>query len=82
MDILQEVENIFREFFDDETITLNRETTADDVEGWDSLAQLNLVVLIEKHFKIKFKIDEIFKLAKIGDIIDAVSAKIGQGPAC
>ncbi len=53
MDKLQE---IFRDIFDDEEIVITRETTAADIEGWDSFAQINLMTAIEKEWGIKFTI--------------------------
>ena len=56
--IFEELTEIFRDIFDDEEIELTDETTADDIEDWDSLEQINLLVAIEKKFSIKFKLDE------------------------
>jgi|GEM_PF-963570 len=52
MDILNKLQEIFRDVFDDETIILTNETTQDDIEDWDSLAQINIIVAIKKDFKI------------------------------
>ena len=58
MDILKKLEDIFRDVFDDEDIVLTNETTANDIEDWDSLAQINLLVAIKKEFKINFDLEE------------------------
>ena len=75
MDILNEIDKIFREFFDDEALAINRETSRDNLEEWDSLAHLNLIIIIEKHFGVKFMIDEIPEIRSIGEIVDLIKAK-------
>lgn len=76
MDILEKVEGIFKDFFDDETLVITRATTASDIEDWDSLAQMNLVVIMEKEFNMKFKIDEIATLHNVGEMIDLIKSRI------
>ena len=58
MDILKKLEVIFRDIFDDEDIVLTNETTANDIEDWDSLAQINLIVAIRREFQINFDLEE------------------------
>lgn len=70
--IYEELTEIFRDIFDDDTIELCDETTADDIEDWDSLEQINLLVAIEKRFKIKFKLEEVSHLANVGDMVSLV----------
>ena len=53
-EILVKVQDIFRDVLDNEEIVLNNDTSADDIEEWDSLSHIQLIVAIEKHFKIKF----------------------------
>ena len=73
--ILDEVQAIFREVLDNEEIVLANETTADDIEEWDSLTHIQLIVAIEKHFKIKFTSKEILSWQNVGQLIDSISAK-------
>ena len=74
--ILSEIQSIMRDVLDDENIVLNDTTTADDVEGWDSLTHIQLIVAIEKHFKIKFTSKEIFSWKNIGEMLDSICLKV------
>ena len=65
MDILKKLEVIFRDVFDDENIILTNETTANDIEDWDSLAQINLLVAIKKEFKIMPGYENYWKIADL-----------------
>lgn len=75
MDIFSKVQDIFREVFDDETLEIKREFSSKDIEDWDSLAQINLIVAMEKEFGLKFNMNDIIKLANIGDMIDLIEKK-------
>lgn len=74
--LLNELENIFRDILDEESLNLTRETTANDVEGWDSLTHIQLIVAIEKQFKIKFSSKEILSWKNVGELIDSLEDKV------
>ena len=73
--ILDEVQAIFCEVLDNEGIVLAKETTADDIEEWDSLTHIQLIVAIEKHFKIKFTSKEILSWQNVGQLVDCIAIK-------
>ena len=70
--ILKDLEEIFRDNFDDDDLELTRETTADDIEDWASLEQINLLTTIGKKYGVKFSIDDVKGLANVGDMVDLV----------
>jgi acyl carrier protein len=75
-EILQELTAVFRDVFDDDTITLRPETTADDIDGWDSQAHVTLVVATEMRFGIRFKTAELEGLHNVGDFARLIHARL------
>lgn len=75
-EILKRVEEIFREELEQEDLLLTDETTADDVDGWDSLSHVQLVAAMEEAFGIEFKSREILSWDNIGDLIDCIEKKV------
>ncbi len=73
--VLNDVKNIFIDVLDEEDIALTRDTTSDDVEEWDSLTHIQLVIAIEKHFNIKFTSSEIQNFANVGEMCDKIYEK-------
>ncbi len=74
--LLEQVQEIFRDVLDDEEIVLQETSTAEDVEGWDSLTHIQLIVAIEKHFKIKFTSKEILSWKNVGELVDCLASKL------
>lgn len=72
---LQQVTEVFTDVLDRDDIVLNFETTASDVEEWDSLNHIQLVVAIEKKFKVRFTSREIQSWANVGEMIDCILSK-------
>ena len=75
-EILAKVEEIFREELELDDLVLTNETTADDVEEWDSLSHVQLVDAMEEAFGIEFKSREILSWENIGDLIDSIEKKL------
>lgn len=75
-DIMARVQEVFRDELELDDLVLNEETTADDVEEWDSLSHIQLVVAIEKAFGIKFTSREILSWDNVGDLVDSIEKKL------
>lgn len=75
-EIMESLTEIFRDVFDDDALEISDNTTAADIEDWDSLEHINLVVAIEKKFSIKFVLDEVGKMKNVGEMADTILAKI------
>lgn len=74
-EILEEVQEIFRDVLENEEIVLTPETTANDVDDWDSLSHIQLIVAIEKKFKIKFTSKEILSWNNIAEMTESIASK-------
>ncbi len=75
-DIFKKVNEIFCDELDNEDIVLNDDTTADDVEEWDSLSHVQLIVAIEKAFGIKFTSNEILSWSNVGQLVDSIENRL------
>jgi acyl carrier protein len=68
---------VFHEVFDDDTLVIEPATTAKDVEGWDSLSHIRLMVAIESAFGVRIRASEAAKLNNVGELADLVERKLG-----
>lgn len=73
--LLSRLNAIFIEVFDDDTISLSEEITANDIEKWDSLNHIHLVMFIERDFDVRFTTEEIQSWIRVGDIMDSLLKK-------
>jgi len=75
-EILTKLTGIFRDLFDDPTIVIAPETTASDIEEWDSMNHITLVVEAEQRFGVRFQTAELEKLKDVGEFVDVISKKL------
>jgi acyl carrier protein len=78
-DLLTRLEPVFRDVLDNSGLRLSRETNASNLEGWDSLAHVNLVFAIEQEFGVRFTLEELEHLKTVGDIIGLMERKLASG---
>ena len=76
-EILSQITDIMRDVFDEDDLEVSEETSAEDVEEWDSLSHVRLIVAIERKFGFKFKNSEIESLKNVGDLVNMVETKAG-----
>ena len=77
-EIFEKITIIFREEFDDDTLVITDESNAEDIEDWDSLAHVELVMTMEKEFKMKFNIREVGTLKNVGEMVDLIQKKLEE----
>lgn len=77
MTTLERLNAIFCEVFDDDDLKISPEMTANDVDGWDSLSHINLIVAVESAFKIRFNQKELLTFRNVGDLLNSIESKIG-----
>jgi acyl carrier protein len=75
-EIRQKLTEVFRDVFDNPDLEISDATTAPDVEGWDSIAHVNLIVAVEKAFKVSFNTKDVKALANVGDFIRLIASRI------
>ncbi|MDE6529249.1 MAG: acyl carrier protein [Lachnospiraceae bacterium] len=73
-EILKKVNDIFHDVFDDDSIVVVEETTADDVEDWDSLMHITLISEVESAFGFKFQMKDVVGMKNVGEMIDIIQS--------
>ncbi len=73
--IYEIINEVFQDTFDDDTIVVTAGTTADDIEDWDSLEHINLIVAIEEKFAIKFKMAEVTGMKNVGEMVEIIEER-------
>lgn len=71
-ELFEAINEIFRDVFDDDSLVITDSTNSEDIEDWDSLEHINLVVAMEKRFNMKFNIKEVGKLQNVGEMADLI----------
>ena len=74
-DINQRLNKVFRSVFDDDGINVGRDTTANDIEDWDSLEHIRLVAAVEKEFGVKFTMKEVSTMKNVGEMMDIIAER-------
>lgn len=75
-EIYQKLDEVFQDVFDDEEIHVTAETTANDIEDWDSLEHINLVVAVEAKFGVKFNMNEVVSFKNVGEMVDVLQQRV------
>ena len=75
-EIYQKLNEVFRDVFDDDTIEANENTTASDIDGWDSLAHITLVSAVEDEFDVKFDMKDVIAFKNVGDMARAIEKEL------
>lgn len=75
MNTLTKLQDVFRNIFDDDALTIMRETTAQDIEAWDSVQNVTLMLEVESVFGVRFSTSEMAYLKNVGDLVDLIEKK-------
>ena len=75
-EVFTRLNEVFRDVFDDESITVNDSTTADDIEDWDSLEHINLIAAVEQEFGMKFTMGQVVSMKNVGEMVDIIISRI------
>ena len=75
-DVFKKLTGVFVDVFDDEDIVINDSTTSSDIEGWDSLAHITLIGVVEDEFGIRFDMDTLSDMKNVGKMVDLIMEKL------
>lgn len=73
--ILQRLNYVFQEVFDDDSLVVDRRTTANDIDDWDSLEHITLIGAVESEFRMKFKMNEVSTMKNVGEMVDIIAQR-------
>jgi acyl carrier protein len=73
--VMEQLNHIFREVFNDNSITAKREMTSADVDRWDSLSHIDMIVMVEEHFGIKIPTWQVSRLNNVGELVDVIVSR-------
>jgi acyl carrier protein len=75
MDTMERLQSLMRSLFDDESLTISRATTAQDIEAWDSVQNVTLMLEVERVFLVRFSTSEMAYLKNVGELADLIETK-------
>ena len=75
-EIYERLNDVFRDVFGDDGITVNDETTAADIDGWDSLRHITLLAAVEDEFDIEFSMGQTVKMKNVGEMVDYIEGEL------
>ncbi len=73
--IIERLNDVFRDVFDDDSIVIDENTTSADIEDWDSLEHINLIAAVEDEFKMRFKMKEVSGMRNVGEMLDIIAER-------
>ena len=73
--INERLNEVFRNVFDDDSINVTRDTTAEDIEDWDSLEHIRLIGAVEREFGVKFTMKEVSTMKNVGEMMDIIAER-------
>jgi acyl carrier protein len=76
VELRERLNEVFCRVFDDDSITITPETSANDIDGWDSLSHVNLIVAIESKFNVTFSQKELLTFKNVGDLLNSIRTKV------
>lgn len=77
-DIYKKLNEVFREVFDDDQLFVSKNTTSDDIDDWDSLEHINLIVAVEEKFGITFGMNEVTGMKNVGEMAELIKQKLNK----
>ena len=75
-EVYETLNEVFRDVFDDPSITVDDSTTSDDVDGWDSLEHINLIAAVEQEFGVKFNMGQVVSMKNVGEMVDIIMSQM------
>jgi len=73
--INERLNEVFQNVFDDDDIAVDRNTTADDIDDWDSLEHIRLIAAVEREFNLKFSMKEVSAMKNVGEMMDIIEER-------
>lgn len=77
-EVFETLNGVFQDVFDDESITVNEATTAEDIDDWDSLEHINLIAAVEQEFGMKFTMGQVVTMKNVGEMADIIMSQIAD----